>query len=183
MARVVVAILASVMVIGAVSWWWSRAADEAWPSRAKDLAARKSPGMTMEKFSLLEMQRHQRRWEILAEAAQVDDKRGVTTIEGVRFTLFSATHGPIQVTAKRGVIENHSKNMQVCGDVRLLIGTAFSLVTDCLQWHAATQELAANTPVVVQMGNLQAEGHGFLGSLAAERFELHDQVRARWVGP
>jgi lipopolysaccharide export system protein LptC len=73
--------------------------------------------------------------------------------------------------------------MQVCGDVRLLIGAAFSLVTDCLQWHAAAQELAANTPVVVQMGNLQAEGHGFLGSLAAERFELHDQVRARWGGP
>lgn len=183
MARVVVAIFLGAMVLGGGAWLWSRSSGGAWQVRFKDLAVDKSDGMTMEKFSLLEMQRNQKRWEILADVARVDEKRGLTTIEGVHFTLFSPKHGPVQITGRRGVIQHDSKNMQMCGDVRLLVGAVFSLATDCLHWHAAEQELAANTPVVVHMGNLQAEGRGFLGSLAVERFEIHEQVRARWGGP
>jgi len=137
----------------------------------------------MEKFSLLETQRNQRRWEILADVAQVDAKRETTTITGVQFTLFSAKHGPVLITARQGVVQNQSKTMQVCGDVRLVVGGDFVLTTECLHWHPATQELAAETPVVVHMGNVQAEGQGFRGSFVAEHFEIRDQVHARWRAP
>ncbi|MBI3325306.1 MAG: LPS export ABC transporter periplasmic protein LptC [Nitrospinae bacterium] len=179
--RVVALLLTALGMGGAV--WWLGASGHTRPAPAPDHALRTSEGSTMEKFSLLETQRNQMRWEILADVAQVDPKREITTITGVHFTLFSATHGPVLITARQGVVQNQSKTMRVCGDVRLVVGGDFSLTTECLQWHPATQELAAETPVVVHMGNVQAEGRGFRGSFMAEHFEIRDQVHARWRVP
>lgn len=182
MRRLGVALLLTMMIGGAL-WWWAGASGFARQAPSRGQARHDSNGSTMEKFSLLETQRNHTRWAILADAAQVDPKLAITTITGVRFTLFSATHGPVQVIARNGVVQNQSKNLRVCGAVRLEMGQSFSLVTECLQWHAATQELEADTPVVVRMGDLYAEGRGFLGSLARERFEIREQVHARWGGP
>ncbi len=134
----------------------------------------------MEKFALRDTQRNQTRWEILADVALVDPQRDITTIEGVRLTLFSAKHGPVKVSAHHGIIQNQSKDMQVCGDVHLVVEQVFSLNTECLQWRAGEQALETDTPVMVQMEHLQAEGRGFRGVLAEERFEIQQQVRAQW---
>jgi LPS export ABC transporter protein LptC len=136
----------------------------------------------MEKFALRDTQRHQTRWEILADLAHVDPKAEKTSIEGVHLTLFSEKRGTVQVTARQGVIDNQSKDMQVCGDVRLLIGQEFALSTECLQWHAAEQALETDSPVAIDMGALQVQGLGFRGWIAEERFEIHEQVLARWSG-
>jgi LPS export ABC transporter protein LptC len=119
----------------------------------------------------------------LADVAQVDPQINTTTLEGVHLTLFSAKHGTVQITARRGVIQNESKNMQVCGDVRLVMGDEFALTTECLQWLAVEQSLATDTPVIVEMGSLHVEGQGFRGWIAEERFEVHEQVLARWIEP
>jgi LPS export ABC transporter protein LptC len=137
----------------------------------------------MEKFALRDTERYQTRWEILADVAQVDPQVNTTTLEGVHLTLFSAKHGTVQVTARRGVIQNASKNMQVCGDVRLVMGDEFAMTTECLQWFAVDQTLTADTPVTVEMGSLRVEGQGFRGWIADERFEVHEQVLARWSEP
>src|SRR5262249_9101226 len=118
-----------------------------------------------------------------ADVAQVDPQVNTTVLEGVHLTLFSAKHGTVQVTARRGVIQNESKNMQVCGEVRLVMGEEFSLKTECLQWVAAEQALVADTSVTVEMSNLHVEGQGFRGWIADERFEVHEQVLARWSEP
>jgi LPS export ABC transporter protein LptC len=140
-------------------------------------------GIRMEKFALRDTQRQQTRWEILADAAQVDPQANTTTLDGVHLTLFSPSHGTIQVRARQGVIQNQSKNMQVCGDVRLVMGEEFSLTTECLQWFAGEQTLAADTPVTIEMGDFHIEGQGFRGWIAEERFEVHEQVFARWSEP
>lgn len=137
----------------------------------------------MEKFALRDTQRQQTRWEILADAAQVDPQANTTLLDGVHLTLFSTNHGTVQVRARQGVIQNQSKNMQVCGDVRLVMGEEFSLTTECLQWFAGEQTLAADTPVTVEMGEFHIEGQGFRGWIAEERFEVHEQVFARWSEP
>jgi LPS export ABC transporter protein LptC len=101
----------------------------------------------------------------------------------VHLTLFSEKHGTVLVLARRGVIHNGSKNMQVCGDVRLVMGEELALTTECLQWIAVEQALAADTPVSLEMGNLHVEGQGFRGWIADERFEVREQVLARWSQP
>jgi hypothetical protein len=45
------------------------------------------------------------------------------------------------------------------------------------------QTLTADTPVTVEMGSLRVEGQGFRGWIADERFEVHEQVLARWSEP
>jgi LPS export ABC transporter protein LptC len=144
---------------------------------------REDHGIRMENFSLRDTQRQQTRWQILADVAQVNQQADTTAIEGVHLTLFSVKHGTVLVTARRGTIHNQSKNMQVCGDVRLVMGEEFSLATECLRWSAAEQALAADTPVIVEMGNFHVEGQGFRGWIAEERFEVHEQVLARWSEP
>jgi lipopolysaccharide export system protein LptC len=63
------------------------------------------------------------------------------------------------------------------------MGEEFSLATECLQWYAAEQALAADAPVTVAMGNFRVAGQSFRGWIAEERFEVHDQVLARWTEP
>jgi LPS export ABC transporter protein LptC len=178
MRQTMVVLVLAALVLGGSVWWWSRES-----SATRQASLVEQSGSTMEKFALQEMQGNHTRWKIRADVAQVNPKLDVTTIEGIRLTLFSARHGQVEVTGQRGSIENQSKNMRVCGDVRLAVGQEFSLVTECLRWNAAEQALESDTPVTIQTGNLRAEGRGFRGSLAEERFEILEQVRARWEEP
>ena len=173
--------LALALLGGAAGWF--RLAGAPWRAALTGVAVSPGHAIRMEKFALRDTERYQTRWEILADVAEVDPQVNTTTLDGVHLTLFSAKHGTVQVTARRGVIQNESKNMHVCGDVRLAMGEEFSLTTECLQWFAGEQTLAANTPVTVEMGGFHVEGQGFRGWIADERFEVHEQVVARWSEP
>jgi len=182
MRRLVLAIILTVIVLSGAAWRYYLSGT-LWEVALTSTIMPQEHGIRMEKFALRDTQRQQTRWEILADAAQVDPQADTTTLDGVHLTLFSANHGTVQVRARQGVIQNQSKNMQVCGDVRLVMGEEFSLTTECLQWFAGEQTLAADTPVTVEMGDLHVEGQGFRGWIAEERFEVHEQVFARWSEP
>ena len=182
MRRIALSIALAFMVLSGVAWWF-RQPGISWQAALTSAIVPQEHGIRMERFSLRDTERHQTRWEILADVAQVDPQLNTTTLEGVHLTLFSLKHGTVQVTAHRGLIQNQSKDMQVCGDVRLVMGEEFSLMTECLQWFAGEQALAADTPVTVEMGNFHVEGQGFRGWIAEERFEVHEQVFARWSEP
>jgi LPS export ABC transporter protein LptC len=182
MKRLIVLSVLSVVVLGGAALGF-RFAGTSWKGEFPLAITRDEHGIRMEKFSLRDTERQQTRWEISADVAQVDQQTDTTTLEGVHLTLFSAKHGTVLVTAQRGIIQNQSKNMQVCGDVRLVMGHEFSLTTECLQWHAAEQALAADAPVTVTMGNFHVAGQSFRGWIAEERFEVHEQVLARWNEP
>jgi LPS export ABC transporter protein LptC len=182
MRHPVVLIALGGVLLGSAALWF-RFSGMPWQVGLPTVITREEHGIRMENFSLRDTQRQQTRWEILADVGHVDQQADTTTIEGVHLTLFSAKHGRVFVTARRGIIQNQSKNMQVCGDVRLMMGDEFSLATECLQWYAAEQALAADTPVTVEMGNFQVAGQSFRGWIAEERFEVGDQVLARWNEP
>jgi LPS export ABC transporter protein LptC len=181
--RVLLSLACGFVVLGTVAWWWSDASEDGTPIASLQSAKQQPQGIRMEKFSLRDSQRHQTRWEILADVAHVDPKADTTRIEGVQLTLFSEKHGIIHVTAQQGVIDNQSRDMQVCGDVRLIVGQEFALSTECLQWYATEQALESVTPVAIDMGALQVQGRGFRGWIAEERFEIHERVLARWSEP
>jgi LPS export ABC transporter protein LptC len=174
-------ILAVVLLSGAV--WWLYRSGAPWKAALTSTMVLQEHGIRMEKFALRDTQRQQMRWEILADVAQVDPQANTTALDGVHLTLFSANHGTVQVQARQGLIQNQSKNMQVCGNVRLVMGEEFSLTTECLQWFAGEQTLTADTPVTIEMGNFHVEGQGFRGWIAEERFEVDEQVFARWSEP
>jgi LPS export ABC transporter protein LptC len=182
MRRLALAIALAVLALSGAAWWFYLSGTP-WEAALTGAIMPQEHGIRMEKFALRDTQRQQTRWEILADIAQVDPQANTTTLEGVHLTLFSAQYGTVLVLARRGVIQNQSKNMQVCGDVRLIVGEEFSLTTECLQWFAGEQALAADTPVTVEMGNFHVEGQGFRGWIAEERFEVHEQVLARWNEP
>ena len=182
MRRVALSIALAMVVLGGAAWWF-RPSGTSWQATLANVVVHQEQGIRMEKFSLRDTQRQQTRWEILADVGQMDRQANTTTLEGVHLTLFSAKHGTVQVTARQGVIHNQSKNMQVCGDVRLVVGEEFALTTECLQWFAAERALSADTPVTVEMGNFHVEGQGFWGWIAEERFEVREQVLARWNEP
>jgi LPS export ABC transporter protein LptC len=182
MRHLVFSIILALIVLSGAAWWFYLSGTP-WEAALTSTIVQQELGIRMEKFALRDTQRQQTRWEILADAAQVDPQANTTTLDGVYLTLFSTTHGTVQVRARQGIIQNQSKNMQVCGDVRLVMGEEFSLTTECLQWFAGEQTLTADTPVTVEMGNLHVEGQGFRGWIAEERFAVHAQVFARWSEP
>jgi LPS export ABC transporter protein LptC len=169
----------SLAILGGAAWWLATP-HKGWQASWRPTTDATGHGMRMEKFSLRDTQGLKTRWEILADAAQVDPRVDTTAIEGVHLTLYSVQHGAVQVTARQGLIQNRTRDMRVCGDVRLVVGEAFSLTTECLQWHAADQALDTDTAVSVRMGTLQVEGQGFRGWIVEERFEIQHQVLARW---
>jgi LPS export ABC transporter protein LptC len=183
MRRLWLSLAVGLVMLGTVAWWWADTSENGTTIASLQWAKQPPQGIRMEKFSLRDTQHHQTRWEILADVAHVDPKADITRIEGVQLTLFSEKHGTIYVTAHQGVIDNQSRDMQVCGDVRLIVGQEFALSTECLQWHATEQALESTTPVAIDMGALQVQGQGFWGWMAEERFEIHEQVLARWSEP
>jgi LPS export ABC transporter protein LptC len=182
MRRLALSIILALVVLSGAAWWFYLSGTP-WQAALTSSIVSQEHGIRMEKFALRDTQRQQTRWEILADVAQVDPGATTTMLEGVHLTLFSANHGTVQVRARQGVIQNQSKNMQVCGDVRLVMGDEFALTTECLRWLAVEQSLATDTPVIVEMGSLHVEGQGFRGWIAEERFEVHEQVLARWIEP
>jgi LPS export ABC transporter protein LptC len=182
MRRLAISIIFALMVLSGAVWWFYLSGTP-WEAVLTSTIMPQEHGLRMEKFALRDTQRQQTRWEILADAAQVDPQANTTRLDGVHLTLFSANHGTVRVQARQGMIQNQSKNMQVCGDVRLVMGDEFSLTTECLQWFAGEQTLASDTPVTIEMGNFHVEGQGFRGWIAEERFEVHEQVFARWSEP
>ena len=182
MKRLIVLSSLSVVVLGGVALGF-RFAGPPWKAEFPLAITREEHGIRMEKFSLRDTQGQQTRWEISADVAQVDHQTDTTTLEGVHLILFSTKHGTVLLTARSGIVQNQSRNMQVCGDVRLILGEEFSLTTECLQWYAAEQTLAADAPVIVAMGNLQVAGQSFRAWIAEERFEIQDRVLARWTEP
>jgi len=182
MRRLALWIGLALALLGGAAWWF-RLVAVPWRAALTHVIVSPEHGIRMETFALRDTERYQTRWEILADVAEVDPRVNTTALEGVHLILFSAKHGTVQVTARRGVIQNESKNMQVCGDVRLAMGEEFALTTECLQWFAAEQALAADTPVTVEMNGLHIEGQGFRGWIADERFEVLEQVVARWSEP
>jgi LPS export ABC transporter protein LptC len=183
MKRLLFTLPLGVAVLGAMAWWWFDASEHGRTAPSPQAANPQPQGISMKKFSLRDTQSHQTRWEILADIAHVDPKADTTSIEGVHLTLFSEKHGTVQVTAQQGVIDNQSKDMQVCGDVRLVVGEEFTLNTECLKWHAIEQALETTTPVAIHVGVLHVQGLGFRGWIAEERFEIQSQVLARWSEP
>lgn len=182
MKRLVFLIALGTVGLGsALAWSWLSGMP--WQGKFPLKITRDEHGIRMERFALRDTQNQQTRWEIIADVAQLNQQTDTTTIEGVNLTLFSATHGTVLVTARRGTIHNPSKTMQVCGDVRLVIGSEFALATECLHWDAAGQALTADTPVTIDMGGFRVAGQGFRGWIAEERFEVRDQVLARWSEP
>jgi LPS export ABC transporter protein LptC len=173
----------SMVVLGGAAWWWFAAPEKGGKESSLHTTDEPAHGFRMEKFSLRDTQHLQTRWEILADVAQVDPSANTTAIEGVHLTLYSIKHGTVQVTARQGLIQNQSRDMHICGDVRLVVGEEFSLSAECLQWHASEQALDTETAVSVRMGTLQVEGQGFRGWIAEERFEIQHQVLARWSEP
>src|SRR5262245_25578968 len=182
MKPIILLLAAVLLALGGAAWWLSRSGS-LWQAALTSAIVGPEHRIRMEKFSLRDTQRQQTRWEILADVAEVDPQANTTSIEGVRITLFSSTRGAVQVTASRGVIYNQSKNMEVCGDVHLVMGGEFSLATECLQWFAAEEKLVADTPVTIERGNFHVQGQGFRGWIAEERFEVVAQVLARWSEP
>jgi LPS export ABC transporter protein LptC len=182
MRRLALSVALLLVILGGAVWWFYPAGT-AWRAALSNARVTPEHRIRMEKFALRDTELDQTRWEILADVAEVDPRANSTTLEGVHLTLFSAQHGTVQVTASRGVIQNESKNMQVCGDVQLVMGDDFALRTECLQWVAAERSLTADTPVTVEMGGLYVEGQGFRGWITEERFEVREQVLARWSEP
>jgi LPS export ABC transporter protein LptC len=182
MRRIVLPTAVGLIALGGAVWWFSLSGS-LWQAALTSAIVGQEHAIRMEKFSLRDTQRQQTRWEILADVAEVDPRADTTILEGVQITLFSSRRGTVQVTAHRGVIQNQSKNMQVCGDARLVVGEEFSLTTDCLQWLAAEEMLVADTPVTIERGNFHVQGKGFRGWIADERFEVVAQVLARWSEP
>lgn len=183
MRQLLLSVMVGIAVLGAVVWWWLGTSESGRIVPSPQVPTAQSPGIRMEKFSLRDTQHHQTRWEILADVAHIDPKADTTSIEGVHLTLFSEQRGTVQVIAHQGVIDNQSRDMQVCGEVRLTVGQEFALSTECLTWHATEQALETDNPVTIHMGAFQVQGLGFQGWLAEERFEIHNQVLARWSTP
>jgi LPS export ABC transporter protein LptC len=182
MKRFALCLAVILAVAGGVIWWFS-VSSPLWKAALTGAIVGTEHGIRMENFSLRDSQRQQTRWEILADVAEVDPRTDTTRLEGVHITLFASTRGSVQVRARGGTIQNQSKNMQVCGDVRLVVGEEFSLMTECLQWFAAEEMLVADTPVIIERGNFYVQGQGFRGWIAEERFEVLAQVLARWSEP
>lgn len=111
-------------------------------------------------------------WELWADKAQILEKGTLTILNNLRLRLISEDNRTMEVKAKRGELENSSKNIEISDDVEIVSDNGYTLQTEKLFWNVSNQEISTNTRILIKGPNVILMGDELMGFVRPQIFEL-----------
>jgi LPS export ABC transporter protein LptC len=103
----------------------------------------------------------QMRWELAAASGHYNRSGDSSVLKDLRLNVYrTPALGPITVSARDGVYQHGSKNIQLAGDVRASSAKGLSFSTERLEYEAADRRFHTSEKVLLQDGALRVEGEG-----------------------
>ncbi len=92
-------------------------------------------------------------WELDAATAELEAKSGRMVLDAPMFKFFLENGTVIQVTAKTGILNTRSNDMQVRGNVKVR-NDRYTLVTEVLSYKHDDRKMETEAPVIITGGEM-----------------------------
>jgi len=99
-------------------------------------------------------------WELVADSVQVFIDDLSTVFENTQVTFYGARGQLYKLSAKRGVLENATKNITISGDVLGTTSAGDTIKTDSLHYLAADRVIETDDSVLLTRSGLIVTGVG-----------------------
>jgi LPS export ABC transporter protein LptC len=142
-----------------------------------------TPDMRAQKILLIEQAEATTAWKIRADDAELYDTKHVAFVKNVQGQLLRRVTDPLHVTAARGRVDSKTGDMMVEGQVQLDYIAGYTIETDLLYWHAASQVLSTDAAVNIHDTSVYIVGTGLYSNIDDASFVLQSDVRASFQLP
>lgn len=144
-------------------------------SKTPQLAVRKLPvqiDVSLQAIRFTETRKGVKQWDLTADRAEYDKKKGRTSLSGVNLVIVNSSAGEIRISAQRAEYDHATKDVSLTGKVRggSASGVAFSAPSLKYVASRATLECADN--VSLQSAGLSVEGVGMVFHTKTQRLKL-----------
>lgn len=134
--------------------------------------------LNVDKVHVVQNTKGVKEWELWADSAKVYRKKDVTVLRNLRLRLYPKNGKPADVSARRGTMENKSRNMKISGDVIVRTAQGVSLRTDSLHFRPQENRIDSDARVRIEGKRFRLSGTGLAGRTDLGHYELKEKVRA-----
>lgn len=92
-------------------------------------------------------------WELDAATAELEAKSGRMVLDAPKVKFFLEDGTVVQVTAKTGILNTRSNDMQVRGNVKIR-NDRYTLVTEALSYNHGDRKMETEVPVIITGGEM-----------------------------
>lgn len=115
-------------------------------------------------------------WELIAKKVEI--RNSDTSMDDVKMSYSSKDNGDLELTAKKGVMENHSRNVLFSGKVRVRSEKQLTLTTEYLVWRPQERLLTSDGKVLIETGFGFISGEGMVIDLNKKNLAILNSVKA-----
>ena len=146
----------------------------------------------MEKVRFVEKAGDRTAWELDADSAEIDPTEDVIVLENVQASFYpqrkdqqlklgvqNGNSSPTKLRAKFGRINRRTKEMEVAGDVEVVLSDGISIFTNTLKWNDAEREIRTSDPVRIRSDGMEIEGTGMVSRVDDSSMKVMGPVSAR----
>lgn len=131
--------------------------------------------MTLAKLHQTATKDGKTQWELDAESAQMEADSGHIILTAPRIDFFMEDGTKVHLTADRGLLDTHSNDMQVTGNVYLR-NDRYTLLTEALAYHHAKRHLQSDVPVKITNKAFDLRANRMTYSLEENRAQFDGRV-------
>lgn len=135
-------------------------------------------GMVINGVHLVEMRKNRKELEIKAEKAVVSSDDSRTALSNFAMVSTGDESNPLTIVARKGALDNVTKDMSAQGDVLVYDDKDRALITQTLDWKSEKDEIRTDKPVWMFGKNFLIRGRGMIVDMPGERMRLLNEVRA-----
>ena len=137
----------------------------------------------LKQVRLQEQSRDGSRWQLDAEHSETFEDQSKTTMRKVIIKVDQRskngqTSRSWTVTGDEGDFNQHTKDVELRGNVVLVSSDGLRLETERLRWQAETQRVWTDAPVVIYRSGAVVRGTGFESRVTEEISNIRGRVRA-----
>lgn len=136
------------------------------------------PDQVIMEFATTETFGGDKSWKLLADKAEVFDKKGYSKVFGVKI-LFYGPEGDVTsvLTSERGRVTEKTRDLQAFGNVLLESSEGVKVETESLRWDNGNERIWSSEFVTVTSGTRVLTGYGFDSDPGLKDLQVHSQVK------
>jgi LPS export ABC transporter protein LptC len=141
-----------------------------------------SASVTLTDFDYRDVKEGRTRWALRAAEAQYFSDKQETILNQVNATFYLKDGREVRLQGDQGVFYNHTKNIEVRGNIRLSSAEGYSLKTDLLVYNRAQQLIYTDAPVRIEGEGLTLTGLGMKFEIDKRSLSILENIETELKG-
>jgi LPS export ABC transporter protein LptC len=143
----------------------------------------KNVDLALKKIDYTETRDGVRRWNLVADSADYNVKRGTSVVQNVFMTFYDEKGVEAgTLTAQSGETQSDNKKVTVRGDVVVKGSRGYTFYVERLDYSDATRMISAESPVRIVTSRMELTGTGLHLNVDTQAYRVSSDVKARLHG-